>query len=28
VDIINPPRFEMVEALIQGIEQAAEGPHP
>lgn len=26
VDIINPPRFEMVEALIQGIEQATQNP--
>lgn len=25
VDIINPPRFEMVEALIQGIERSANG---
>ncbi len=25
VDIINPPRFEIVEALIQGIEQTTQG---
>jgi hypothetical protein len=25
VDIVNPPRFEMVEALIRGIEDAAAG---
>lgn len=28
VDIINPPRFEIVEALIQGIEQQANGSKP
>ena len=25
VDIINPPRFDMVEAMIQGIDQAIQG---
>lgn len=28
IDIINPPRFDMVEAMIQGIDQAIEGTSP
>ena len=28
VDIINPPRFDIVEALIQGIEQQIQGGQP
>jgi hypothetical protein len=28
VDIINPPRFDMVEAMIQGIEQSIQGNPP
>ncbi len=28
VDIINPPRFDMVEAMITGIEQSIQGSQP